>query len=89
MKQKTSNEKINKDAEKKEIEQIIAQINARIKKCPQGVLNGSHQMACSWKTAAQDAMRAANSKSPTLKKLQEAFAKLDVYYPSDFSLEVA
>ena len=89
MKQSNSNEKINRDAERKEIESIVMKITARLKKCPPSVLQGSHNTAVAWKSAAKDAMQVSQSKALTLKKAQEAFAKLDAFYPSDFSLEAA
>lgn len=88
MKQNNQNEKINRDAEKKEIDRLRGQIECRLNKCPP-LINGSHQTAVAWKQSAGDAMRAAASKAPTLKKMQEAFAKLDAFYPSDFALEAA
>lgn len=89
MKQIANKEKINRDIEKQEISVIVQKISDRLKKVPPSVLNGSFQTAVQWKAAAKSAMQATNAKTPSLQKIQEKFAALDAFYPSDFSLESA
>lgn len=67
------------EAEKKESEALIVEINQRINKVPQSVLSGSVQSARSWKENAFKAMRLAESKQPKLEALRSAVQALRVF----------
>ncbi|MBN6210641.1 hypothetical protein JYK21_29620 [Ralstonia pickettii] len=65
--------------EQEQIAKLRAQLLDLTSHCPKSVLAGSHQKAVSWKAAAVSARRLAESKSPTLTKLQNAVTSL-LYY---------
>ncbi|MGA4409263.1 hypothetical protein ACI2VP_05095 [Ralstonia nicotianae] len=62
--------------EQEEIAKLRARLLDLTSHCPKSVLAGSHQKAVSWKSAAVGARRLAESKSPTLTKLQNAVTAL-------------
>lgn len=49
-------------------------------RCPASVLAGSYQRAVSWKKAALEARKAAESKRPSAKAMQDAYTALLPYY---------
>lgn len=79
-----------KDVVRKTPEQISDE-NARIERlrqellkltdmCPDSVLNGFHGTVVQWKSSAIKARRLAESKSPTLTKLENMLTELRPYY---------
>ncbi|WP_017773808.1 hypothetical protein [Paraburkholderia kururiensis] len=58
------------EAEKKEIEELRADIVRRCSKVPAHVINGFYDHAVWWKEMATSAYRLAQSKAPTLAKLR-------------------
>lgn len=76
--QKKSAEQI--EAERMEVERLRGVLLGMTDKCPDAVLGGSHQKAVQWKQAAIDGRRLAESKNPTIGKLQNAVTRLQPYY---------
>lgn len=72
MEKKSIKTEVQIEAEKKEAEALIVEINQRINKVPQSVLAGSVQSARAWKEAAFKAMKLAQSKQPKLDALRES-----------------
>ena len=77
---KKQTDKINRNAKIAEIARIKGLITERISRAPGRVMNGSYQTAVEWKKAAIRGKQAAESKAPTLKKIQEAFGSLNCFY---------
>lgn len=68
------------EEEKRQIATLRAKLIDLTDRCPQSVLAGSYQKAVAWKKAAVGARKLAESKSPTLAKLQNAVTELTPYY---------
>lgn len=61
---------------KRELAALLEQIKDKTDKVPQSVIDGSHQLAVAFKTAAARGVQLLNSKQPTLKAAREAVAAL-------------
>lgn len=68
------------EEEKRQIASLRARLIDMTNRCPSSVLLGSYQKAVAWKKAAIGARKLAESKSPTLAKLQNAVTELTPYY---------
>lgn len=76
-KQKKSPEQL--EAERIEMDRLRTKLLQLTDMCPKAVLEGSYQKAVAWKKAAVDGRKLAESKNPTLAKLQNAMAHLNPY----------
>ena len=68
------------EEEKRQIAALRTQLLSLTDRCPPSVLAGLYQKAVAWKKAAVGARKLAESKSPTLTKLQNAVTELTPYY---------
>lgn len=68
------------EAERMEIERTRTLLLAMTDICPKSVISGSYQKAVSWKKEAIGARKLAESKSPSLMKLQSALSALQPFY---------
>lgn len=75
---KKSKEQI--EAERAEIERIRSRLMQMTDICPKAVISGSYQKAVSWKKEAIEARKLAESKNPSLGKLQNALSALQPFY---------
>ena len=60
---------------KREIERLLSVLKEKTDRVPESVVNGNHQIAVAFKSAAQKAQRILHSKRPTLKAAQECVAE--------------